>query len=250
MKNAGCKGFALLWDDIDTTLPIEDREAFNTLAEAQASVTNKVFVHLGRPLFLLCPVEYCSNRADPSVKKSEYLRTLGRSLESQIKIFWTGSKVVSENITVDEIKDLAEVLRRKPLIWDNLHANDYDQQRLFLGPFKGRPTALIPHLSGVLTNPNCEYSFNIPVLYTLGNWLRSYTDNLGEWDPILASKESIPHFINEMNRSTSVKPDSDSSSKEDIDNNDEYEEEFYSKERQFKACEVELLFHLYWLPHR
>ena len=157
---------------------------------------------------------------------------------------------MSENITVDEIKDLAEVLRRKPLIWDNLHANDYDQQRLFLGPFKGRPTALIPHLSGVLTNPNCEYSFNIPVLYTLGNWLRSYTDNLGEWDPILASKESIPHFINEMNRSTSVKPNSDDCSKEDIDNNDEYEEEFYSKERQFKACEVELLFHLYWLPHR
>ena len=57
LKNAGCKGFALLWDDIDTTLPIEDREAFDSLAEAQATVTNKVFIHLGQPLFLLCPVE-------------------------------------------------------------------------------------------------------------------------------------------------------------------------------------------------
>ena len=247
LKKVGCKGFALLWDDIDTTLPAEDREAFDTLADAHVAITNKVFTYLGRPTFLLCPVEYCSNRADPNVKKSDYLKTLGRNLEDEIKIFWTGSKVVSEIITCEELKELTDVLQRKPVIWDNLHANDYDQQRLFLGPFSGRSTNLIPYLSGVLTNPNCEYSFNIPVLYTLGSWYRSYSDNCGEWDPYQASREAIPHFVKEMNRTTSVSAtgeshDNDKTAHESVDDDD-------NNEHQFKESEVELLFHLYWLPH-
>ena len=28
LRSLGCEAFALLWDDIDTTLPKEDREAF------------------------------------------------------------------------------------------------------------------------------------------------------------------------------------------------------------------------------
>merc|ERR1712018_84414 len=102
-----------------------------------------------------------------------------------------------------------------------------------------------------MTNPNCEYSFNVPVLYTLGNWFRSFNDNCGEWDPIRASKEAVPHFINEMNRPTSVgvSPNAYNANKIDQENNDESEESFAKEQNQFKASEVELLFHLYWLPH-
>ena len=39
------------------------------------------------------------------------------------------------------------------------HANDYDHQRMFLGPYSGRHPDIIPHLRGVMTNPNCEYRF-------------------------------------------------------------------------------------------
>ena len=57
-------------------------------------ITNACYVHCGRPsVFLCCPVEYCANRADPSVEKSEYLNTMGKGLEEDIGIFWTGSKV-------------------------------------------------------------------------------------------------------------------------------------------------------------
>ena len=38
-------------------------------------------------VFLL---EYCTTRAKPSVEKSEYLRTLGRALTSNIDVLWTG----------------------------------------------------------------------------------------------------------------------------------------------------------------
>lgn len=58
----GCDAFALLWDDIDTTLPPEDRHAFESLGHAHVKVTNEVFEHLGRPKFITCPVEYAANR--------------------------------------------------------------------------------------------------------------------------------------------------------------------------------------------
>ena len=58
------------------------------------------------------------------------------------------------------------------MIWDNLHANDYDQRRLFLGPYSGRSTALIPKLNGVLTNPNCEYGANYIPIHTLAQWAK------------------------------------------------------------------------------
>ena len=83
-----------------------------------------------------------------------------------------GPKVVSKTISVFSIKELTKVLRRPPLIWDNIHANDYDQKRIYLGPFAGRNPALIPYLSGVLTNPNCEFEPNYVALHTLATWSR------------------------------------------------------------------------------
>ena len=92
----------------------------SSLGEAHAEVTNALFLHLGKPPFLMCPVEYSGNRANPSVTKSEYLATLGSKLHPDIGIFWTGGKVVSETICKEELIVVRKVLRRKPVIWDNL----------------------------------------------------------------------------------------------------------------------------------
>jgi hypothetical protein len=47
-----------------------------------------------------------------------------------------GPKVVSHHITVESIVEVSSVLKRAPVIWDNIHANDYDPQRIFMGPYK------------------------------------------------------------------------------------------------------------------
>lgn len=83
-----------------------------------------------------------------------------------------GPKVVSKVITTQTIEALTTVLKRKPVIWDNIHANDYDQRRVFLGPYDGRPVELFPLLNGVLTNPNCEFESNFIAVHTLSSWLR------------------------------------------------------------------------------
>lgn len=75
-------------------------------------------------------------------------------------------------ISESSIDELIEVIKRPPVIWDNLHANDYDQHRLFLGPYVGRSVELIPKLNGVLTNPNCEYGANYIPIHTLAQWSR------------------------------------------------------------------------------
>ncbi|GAB0086403.1 O-GlcNAcase [Sergentomyia squamirostris] len=166
----GCEAFALLFDDIEPEMTKADKEMFQSFAHAQVSVTNEIFNHLNCPRFLFCPTQYCSSRAVPSVTRSEYLNTLGSKLAQDIEILWTGPRVVSKFLTVDGIQEITEVLRRPPVIWDNLHANDYCSKRLFLGPYSGRSPKLIPLLKGVLTNPNCEFHANSVAIHTLAHW--------------------------------------------------------------------------------
>lgn len=80
---------------------------------------------------------------------------------------------MSKKITIQELEEVAKVLKRPPVIWDNIHANDYDPRRLFLGPFDGRSTDIIPYVRGVLTNPNCEFEANYIPLHTLAQWSKS-----------------------------------------------------------------------------
>ncbi|XP_062927489.1 protein O-GlcNAcase isoform X2 [Mobula hypostoma] len=170
----GCKSFALLFDDIDHNMCPADKEVFSSFAHAQLSVTNEIYQYLGEPEhFLFCPTEYCGTFCYPNVAQSPYLRTVGEKLLPGIDVLWTGPKVVSKDISVESIEEVTKILKRSPLIWDNLHANDYDQKRLFLGPYKGRSTELIPRLKGVLTNPNCEFEGNFVAIHTLATWYKS-----------------------------------------------------------------------------
>ncbi|KAJ3610955.1 hypothetical protein NHX12_023045 [Muraenolepis orangiensis] len=170
----GCKSFALLFDDIDHNMCPADKEVFSSFAHAQVSLTNEIFQYLGEPeTFLFCPTEYCGTFCYPNVSQSPYLHIVGEKLLLGIEVLWTGPKVVSKDITVESIEEVSRILRRAPVIWDNIHANDYDQKRLFLGPYKGRSTELIPRLKGVLTNPNCEFESNFVAIHTLATWYKS-----------------------------------------------------------------------------
>lgn len=107
--------------------------------------------------------------------------------------FSAGPKVVSKDITVESIEEVSKILRRAPVIWDNIHANDYDQKRLFLGPYKGRSTELIPRLKGVLTNPNCEFESNFVAIHTLATWYKSNMNGVRK--DVVMSKYSLHCFF-------------------------------------------------------
>ena len=67
------------------------------------------------------------------IATSEYLKTIGLKLAPDIDIMWTGDKVIPKDISVASLEPITQVLKRRPVIWDNEHANDYDQRRLYLG---------------------------------------------------------------------------------------------------------------------
>ncbi|CAH8460867.1 unnamed protein product [Schistosoma rodhaini] len=175
VSKLGCRAFALLFDDIEPRLCPADREVFNSSARAQVMFANEIYNHLGCPdVFLFCPTEYSASLAVPNINKSEYLATVASCLAPGIAVIWTGPLVVSKRILTKELKELSTLLQHPIVLWDNLHANDYDQRRVFIGPYSGRPLALRRKglLRGVLTNPNCEFEANYVAFHTLAQWSR------------------------------------------------------------------------------
>lgn len=176
IKELGCQSFAILFDDINEDLSPEDSRNFESPAHAQASVANFIFEKLG-PVknFLFCPTEYCACFAKPNVGESQYLSSLGKMIHPDIMVMWTGPRVVSRTISVESIEQIRKIFRRPPVIWDNIHANDYDRRRFYLGPVAGRHSDLVGLTAGVLTNPNCQYDFNYVAMHSLAAWHRSFS---------------------------------------------------------------------------
>lgn len=177
LVSLGCESFAILFDDIEPQLINEkDKKVFDNYAQAQVYITNLIYKHLNEPKLFFCPTEYCESRAVPNVQESRYLNIIGQELNQGVDFMWSGSRVISKYITVQSMEMLTKVIRRKPIIWENLHANDYDKERVFLGPYSGRSTAIIPKIKGVMTNPNCEFEANYIAIHTLAHWSKCNTD--------------------------------------------------------------------------
>ncbi len=141
-------------------------------------------------------LEYCESRAVPSLEESEYLNLLGKKLLPLIHVLWTGPRVISRLISVEDAERVAKVIRRPCTIWDNLHANDYDNRRVFLGPYTGRSTELRKVIDGVLTNPNCECEANFIAIHTLAAWSRSDADaKVENGKPFLSFYTPASHCI-------------------------------------------------------
>lgn len=190
----GVQHLCILFDDIPRTMTEKDEQRFGSFAKAQAYVSNALLEHTRQftnGLFLFCPTDYCGRMARPSVTECQYLQELGEYLHQDIDVFWTGSEIVSEEISVESIQELQRVLKRKPVIWENLHANDYDIRRVYFGPFAGRPLELRHEVKGILSNPNNEFEANSIPLRTLALYSQderyepraAYLQALKEWLP-------------------------------------------------------------------
>ncbi len=193
-RSMGVSIFVLLFDDIPDQMHAEDVARWGTLARAQAAFANAVLDALSGHAparMLFCPTPYCGRMAMRAHGGPGYLQQLGADLAPAIDVFWTGPEIVSHEITPRHIDEVASWLRRPPLLWDNLHANDYDGRRFHCGPYSGRPHGLRPRLRGVLSNPNTEFPLNFPGLHSLSAWLRS----AGDWDERASYLEAIRAWL-------------------------------------------------------
>ena len=194
LLDAGCRSFAILFDDIPGEMAEADSAAFGSLAKAQCEMANAIYSELlakpgGRLIF--CPTPYCQRMADDQHGGADYLNEVGRHLDEGIDIFWTGPEIISREITIESVSELRETIQRKPVIWDNLHANDYDMTRVFLGPYSGRSLELREEVAGFLINPNCEFEANYVALKTLAGYLRAS----GSWNSRNAYEEALAAWL-------------------------------------------------------
>ncbi len=105
-----------------------------------------------------------------------YHSDLLKGLPDSVDFFWTGSKVISTEYTEKDLLLAAEILGRRPFIWDNYPVNDGRKASdyLYLKPFSGRN--LIPSLaSGIAVNPMKQTFLNLFPLASLRKALE--TDN-------------------------------------------------------------------------
>lgn len=198
LLSLGCRNFCLLFDDIPDHLDPVDRARWGSFASAQCGVTNELFrwtrEQAPEVRFLFCPTPYCGRMAERQLGGPDYLATVGHELAPEIGVFWTGPEIISREITVAHVRSLEALLRRPPIIWDNLQANDYDGHRFYCGPFSGRPPELRQAVGGLLLNPNTEFPLNFVPIRTLATYLQSG----GQWNPrqayLTALEEWFPQF--------------------------------------------------------
>ena len=195
----GAKNFALLFDDIPDRMRPEDARAFGSFAEGQAHVTNYIYNWLSERYaaknFYFCPTPYCERMAERGLGGGvKYLRTIGAQLAPRINIFWTGPEIISEEIPIPHVRQVAALLGRKPIIWDNLHANDYDGRRFFVGPYSGRSRELRDEVAGILINPNCELPLNFVPIRTFADYLNIS----GIWQPRESYLEALRAWVQQF----------------------------------------------------
>lgn len=165
----GVKSFGLFLDDIPEKLTKADKK-FASLAHAQVEVANRLRAELLKRTevksFLFCTTEYWGLKATP------YLETVGKGLDKDIGVFWTGEFVVSPVITGEQARLVGRALRRRPVLWDNYPVNDYNRRKLNMGPLMGRDAELPRRLEGYFANPMNEEMCSRAALLTIGDYLR------------------------------------------------------------------------------
>lgn len=170
----GVRSFAVFFDDIGGE---------GTKADKQAGLMNyitKQFVkkHKDVEPLMLCPTQY-----NKSWSSGDYLSILGKQMDKDIRIMWTGNSVV-DMIERGDMEWINGQIGRKAFIWLNYPVNDYCQSRLLMGKTYGNGRDIGPMLSGFCSNP-MEYAETSKVsLYSIADysWNMKYYNAEQSWE--------------------------------------------------------------------
>ena len=157
---SSCEIFCLLFDDM-----FKDSE---NVGAQQNEIIKIVEQNLPEHVkhFIICPSYYTDDPVLDRIfgeRPKSYFDELLKDLPQRVEIFWTGPKVLSDDITVEHIEYVTKLLGRKPFIWDNYPVNDGKNicKFLNLSKFNGR-TNLQGLVTGHAVNPMVQ-----PLLSTL-----------------------------------------------------------------------------------
>lgn len=152
----GCRTLALLMDDIPAVLPPSCAGSFRTLGEAHGLLLARLLADLGRGgdiKLWFCPTVYTDQFASAPVARDPYLTDLAAAMPREVTLMWTGPRIIAAGLGRRDIGTLSRMFGGRVLLWDNLYANDYCPNKIFLGPYRGRSRETWTLTEGVLLNP-------------------------------------------------------------------------------------------------
>jgi hypothetical protein len=140
--DAGASGVAILFDD-------QVDRADEKLADAHLDLAVSAAADLGVPV-TVCPAVYCMELVE-RMQGLGYIQRLAAMLPKGWELLWTGSQVVSRSLGHDDLS--VPGLDGRPLVWDNLLADDYCLRRIYMGSLEDR----VPDGCGYLLNPSSVF---------------------------------------------------------------------------------------------
>jgi hyaluronoglucosaminidase len=162
LASVGVQRLAILFDDMDANT--------DALAASQLKIVEAIVTAAPALKFVVCPSYYSDDVVLDRVfghRPADYLETLGRSLDPCIEMFWTGPEVCARQFGRTHLLRVAEVLRRRPTLWDNYPVNDGARMsnHLHLRGMVGRSSRDAPYIGAHMINPALQPTLTaIPAL--------------------------------------------------------------------------------------
>ena len=193
----GVRWFALCLDDISRALEPADAARFGTLEAAQVYFVNRLWHDMKklrpRPRLIFCPSTYLTADA---AQHLDYITTIGRGIDPEVMMFWTGPQCCSASITAEDARAFGKWIRRKPFVWDNYPVNDMYAWRPLLGPLRNRSADLGREVSGYIANPMKQWRISTIPLTTTA----AYLNDPDGYDPDRAIETAIKSFPADQQR--------------------------------------------------
>jgi len=151
----------ILFDDMRGDIP--------DLAQIQIDLAHQAATTSNAKKIIFCPTYYSF---DPVLERAfgvmpeNYWQSFARQLDKSIDMFWTGEKVCSTNYPTEHLAQVAELIGRKPFLWDNYPVNDgaVKSNLLQLRAFDKGHSQLAGKIAGHAVNPmNQPWLSQIPL---------------------------------------------------------------------------------------
>lgn len=202
---AGVRQFAVLFDDIQNKDALRQVKVLNEV--------NRAFIHKHadvKPLFTV-PTEYFSEDMIEKGKVKPYTAAMAKNLDTDIQVLYTGSGVVAEAVTLEDIQKIEQVYQRKMSIWCNYPVTDYMRTKLALGPMVGMAPGVASHTAAFLMNPmehaelsrialatGADYAADPSAYDPEASWRKALTEEYGPLaDDMRAFAEHSQHMEND-----------------------------------------------------
>ena len=137
---------------------------------------------------IFCPGPYYGDGTNPQHRA--YLSALGREMDPDVYVFWTGDGVVGSRITTNAAASYKSIVNHRLFLWDNYPVNDRSAT-LHWGPVEGRDPGLCDLIDGYMSNPmGTQNAINRLPLATCAD----YAYNPWDYDPDRSIGQAIFHL--------------------------------------------------------